>query len=116
MKRGFSILRDRPTLIIAVTRDSVCAADDVMAPNEKAIEVHSFTEPEAFVRAVTTEYGMPIIQGGRATWEVLLNDRKIGVTAQEWNSPRATVARIEFPQENRIHFRYHAQADPESYV
>ncbi len=116
MKSGYSILRDRPKLRVIVTRDSVCAGDDVMAPNQKEIEIHSFTEPEDFIRAVAYEYGMPQIQGGRATWEVLLNDRKIGVIAQEWAAPRPTVREIHFDQENRVHLHYHAQAKPESFV
>lgn len=114
MKRAFQVLRDRPTLRIRVTRDSVCAADDVEAPNEKYVEIHSFTEPDAFIQAVTTAYGMPIIQGGRAAWVVLLNGDKIGVVAQEWNAPRATVRELQFRESNEVFLRYHAQTDPRS--
>lgn len=116
MKQSFAILRDRPKLAISVTRDSVCAADDVMAPNEKQIEIHSFTDPEAFMRAVAAEYGMPTIQGGKATWEVFLNDEKIGVISQEWNSPRATITEIAFDDDDHVFLRYHAQADPRAFT
>lgn len=112
MKLAFQVLRDRPTLRIRVTRDSVCAGDDVEAPNEKYVEVHSFTEPEAFIQAVTHAYGMPLIQGGRAAWTVHLNGDKIGVVAQEWNSPRASVRELHFDESNQVFLRYHAQSDP----
>lgn len=112
MKREFQVLRDRPTLKIRVTRDSVCAADDVDAPNERFVDVHSFTEPEAFIQAVTTAYGMPLIQGGKAAWVVLLNGDKIGVAAQEWNTPRASVRDLQFEDSNHVFLRYHAQSDP----
>ena len=114
MKRAFQVLRDRPTLTIRVTRDSVCAGDDVEAPNEKLVEVHSFTEPDAFIQAVTTAYGMPLIQGGRAAWVVLLNGDKIGVVAQEWNAPRATKRELQFQESNHVFLRYHAQSDPDT--
>ena len=112
MKRAFQVLRDRPTLTIRVTRDSVCAADDVEAPNEKYVEVHSFTEPEAFIQAVASAYGIPLIQGGRAAWVVLLNGDRIGVCAQEWNAPRASVRELQFQESNHVFLRYHAQSDP----
>jgi len=112
MKLAFKVLRDRPTLRIRVTRDSVCAGDDVDAPNEKHVEVHSFTDPEAFIHAVTDAYGMPFIQGGRAAWVVLLNGDKIGVVAQEWNAPRASVRELQFQESNHVFLRYHAQSDP----
>ena len=114
MKLAFQVLRDRPTLRIRVTRDSVCAGDDVEAPNEKHVEIHSFTEPEAFIQAVTHAYGMPLIQGGRAAWTVHLNGNKIGVVAQEWNSPRASVRELHFEESNHVFLRYHAQSDPDT--
>lgn len=116
MKRSFPVLKDRPKVEVAVTRDSVCAADDVMAPNREDIVIHSFTEPKDFIRAVAAEYGMPTIHGGKATWEVILNDQKVGVIAQEWNSPRATVDEISFQEDNHVFLRYHAQADPETFT
>ena len=116
MKIGFSILRDRPKITITVTRDSVCAADDVMAPNLKEIVVHSFTEPEDFISAVVSGYDMPQIQGSRAVWEVLLNEQKIGIVAQEWSSPKPTVKQIRLAEHNRVHLRYLAQVDPNSLV
>ena len=112
MKRASQVLRDRPTLKVRVNRDSVCAADDIDS-HEKDIEVRSFTEPEAFIQAVTSAYGMPMIEGGHAAWVVTLNGDKIGVHAQEWNTPRATVSELRFLDSNEVFLQYHAQADPE---
>jgi len=112
MKREFQVLRDRPMLTIRVTRDSVCAGDDVEAPNEKFVEVNSFTEPEAFMHAVTNAYGMPTIEGGKAAWVVLLNGNRIGVIAQEWNAPKVSVRELQFQESNHVFLRYHAQSDP----
>ncbi|MDB4673841.1 hypothetical protein OAF27_03395 [Verrucomicrobiales bacterium] len=112
MKREFQVLRDRPMLKIRVTRDSVCAGDDVDAPNERFVEVHSFTEPDAFIQAVTTAYGMPLIEGGKAAWVVLLNGEKIGVAAQEWDAPVASARELRFQKSNHVFLRYHAQTEP----
>lgn len=116
MMRSFSILKDRAKVKVSVTRDSVSAADDVTAPNKKRIVIGNFTETEDFIRAVAIEYGVPSIQGGRATWEVILNDQKIGVIAQEWQSPRATVSEVSLQDDNHVFLRYHAQADPETVI
>ncbi len=59
---------------------------------------------------------MPQIQGGRATWEILLNDDQIGVVAQEWSAPKPTVRQLSFEEDNVIHLRYHAQEAPDAFV
>jgi hypothetical protein len=109
MKKKFAILKHRPRINIRVTRDSVCAADDVNAPHEKTISLPSFLDPIDFIRELLVLYSLPQISGGSATWTCHLNGRKIAVFAQQWPSPKAIATEMEFLDSNELHFEYHAQ-------
>jgi hypothetical protein len=63
MKKAFQVLKDRPTVSVVLTRDSVCAGDDCDAPHEKKSVVHSFLDPEALVREVASGYISPVLPG-----------------------------------------------------
>ena len=116
MKKSFQILKSKPKVNIKVTRDSVCAADDCLAPHEKMILTPSFTDPEELAFQVASKYGLPTISGGEATWICIFNGLKIAVLAQQWTSAKALVSQISYEDKNEIFFEYLAQESPEKYI
>jgi len=76
MKKAFQVLKDRPQIPVVLTRDSVCAADDCVAPHEKTIMAHSFTDPEALAREIESGY-LPNVAGVGHSWICVLNYIKI---------------------------------------
>ena len=103
MKKEFSILRERPRLVVRLTRDSVCAGDDVDAPHAKVVETYSFLDPEALVRELASGF-LPTVHGSDHTWTCSLNGQEI---AQIENAGiRPLVSAIEYEEENRAHFSY----------
>jgi len=105
MKKAFQILKNRPTLDLKLTRDSVCAADDCDAPHEKTISVHSFLDPVALISHVSTGY-LPSIGGVGHSWDCVLNGRMIGTISQDGIKPR--VREVEYEAMNALHFVYHS--------
>jgi hypothetical protein len=105
MKAEFQILKARPKIHVVLTRDSVCAGDDCDAPHEKTVKVHSFIDPGAFARALSTGY-LPSVAGVGHAWTCTLNGAKI---AEIRNSDiQFLVRECTFLEENRVHFIYHA--------
>jgi hypothetical protein len=105
MKAEFQILKTKPKLPVVLTRDSVCAADDCDAPHGKTVEVYSFVDPEAFVRAISADY-LPSVAGRGHSWTCMLN----GVSIAELTTSRirALVRQSPFSEDNRAHFLYHS--------
>lgn len=103
MKKTFEILKVRPTIHISLTRDSVSAGDDCHAPHEKIVCVHSFLDPEALAREVSSGY-LPSINGVNHSWVCVLNDTKIAEIKTSMVQP--LVHEVEFKDENYIHFVY----------
>jgi hypothetical protein len=99
-----------------VTRDSVCAADDCDAPHNEVVTMPSFLNPSDFIREFMIRYSLPMIFGGKATWTCHLNGEKIAVVAQQWTSPKVTTTEIKFIANNKLHFSYHAQVQPEDFI
>ena len=116
MKEGFEIPKDRRALRITITRDSVCAADDINAPHKKNVSSYSFLDPGVLAQQLTSRYPLPQIAGGKATWLCRLNGEAIAVVAQQWASPRSLKKRIQFLKENQVHFEYCAQKEPEEFL
>ncbi|SFJ19162.1 hypothetical protein [Planctomicrobium piriforme] len=104
---------------IQITRDSVCAADDVDAPHTEAISVPDSSTLEECVDFVCKSFQLPCIQGGKATW-LITAGKRLAIIAQEWREPRFFQG-IEFQTTDltiagnklKIHFTYLAQHDPE---
>jgi hypothetical protein len=71
---------------VRVTRDSVCAGDDVEA-HDIVLSLPDSDTLEALVTNVLRMYDLPRIQGGHATWRAT-SSRPIAVLAQEWTAPR----------------------------
>ncbi|MEM9998502.1 MAG: hypothetical protein AAF809_12440 [Bacteroidota bacterium] len=105
MKNAFRVLRDRPTLTLRLTRDSVAAGDDAFAPHERDIEVHSFVGPVALVNHVRSGY-LPSVAGSGHAWSCRLNGRLIATIQGNATEIRAKVQRVEYAPENRLHFAY----------
>ncbi|HPA70821.1 MAG TPA: hypothetical protein PKY31_01040 [Spirochaetota bacterium] len=104
---------------ITVTRDSVCAADDVDAPHVKTVSIGDDWSIEEILSRIIPSY-LPLISGGKATWSVAA-DNPIAVMAQEWGKPRL-LCLPEYPFHDTpgfvkitsLHFNYHAQDDPDT--
>ena len=105
MKISFQILKDKPTVRLAMTRDSVCAGDDCDAPHDKVLEIPSFLDPEAFARAISTEY-LPSVAGSGHTWTCVLNGLKIAVIGT--SGIESLVTETSFEDDNKVRFIYHS--------
>ena len=100
-------------------RDSVCAGDDTES-HRAAFDLPAATVRE-LVAAAMRACPLASIAGGRATWLVDVGTpaRCVAVIAQEWVAPRLLVADVPaaalFGDGARlVHFRYHAQRDPQA--
>src|SRR5437899_11111254 len=100
MKAEFQVLKARPKIQVVLTRDSVCAGDDCNAPHEKAVEVYSLVDPEAFAREISSGY-LPSVAGVGHTWTCDLNGVKIAEIAH--SGIRALVRESPFLVQNRAH-------------
>jgi hypothetical protein len=105
MKKAFEILKDRPTISVVLTRDSVCAGDDCAAPHERTIRIHSFVDPEALARETASGY-LPTVAGIGHSWICILNDIKIAEITT--TGIRPLVRESVFAEDNRIRFVYRA--------
>ena len=105
MKAAFDVLKDRPRILVTVTRDSVCAGDDCEAPHKKLLEEYSFLDPTAFAQAVSYSY-LPSVAGLGETWTCLLNDIRIAEISS--SGVRPLVQNTPFSDANRVHFVYHS--------
>ena len=102
MKKEFQVLKDRPLISVILTRDSVCAGDDVVS-HEKKIEIHSFLDPVALAREASSGY-LPNVAGVGHSWTCVLNDIKIAEI--KTNGIEPLVREVEFDEDNQIHFVY----------
>jgi hypothetical protein len=109
-------------MIIRLTRESVCAADDCDAPHPKTITVPNTMTVGDLVKLIQKDYVPRNIQGGKATWSVV-SSVPIAVLAQQWSDPKLLplitmldggVDILTDPEGNlKLHVNYHAQIDPE---
>jgi len=106
MKREFEILKDRPKLSIQLTRDSVCAADDIDAPHSRKVEIFSFVEPEVFINHLAAGYLPSNIQGSGHSWDCLLNNVIVGSISSK--SIASDIREVQYGEVNHVHFRYHS--------
>ena len=105
---------------ILLTRDSVCAADDIDACHPFAISVEDGSSPMQILQAIRASDYLPNIGGGNATW-VASSISPIGVIAQQWQNPKTNWRILRGMQgldwsdgDLRVHVSYLAQIDPES--
>jgi hypothetical protein len=105
---------------ILLTRDSVCAADDVDAPHPFAISIEDGSSSMQILQAIRASDYLPNMGGGNASW-VPSSILPIGVIAQQWQNPKANWRVLPDMQgldwsdgDLRVHVSYLAQIDPES--
>jgi hypothetical protein len=95
-----------------LTRDSVAMGDDVDAPHGQSLDL---PDDACLGDAVAVALARPYlahIQGGKATWLVVVDGTVHAVVAQQWATTRwLTDPRASAPAV--IHFRYLSQRDPD---
>ena len=101
-----------------LTRESVHAGDDGDAPHERTLKAPDRSTLDQLLAAVVASGYLPSISGGLATWSVA-SARPLAVIAQQWPAPKPLfltpddVKRLDWRGNTlRLHFNYHAQADP----
>lgn len=101
-----------------VTRDSVCAGDDIDAPNARHFVVPDGLTVEAIIRHVISEVNLPHISGGKATW-CISSKTPLAVIAQQWPEPKPIkfltpkFSELDIVEDVfRAHISYFAQQDP----
>jgi len=105
-------------MTLEIWRDSVCAGDDVTAPNAVRIDLpEDATIGDVLERLLGTSY-LASISGGKATW-VFEGDFPLAVVAQQWDAPSYLVSREILARamaargkSYAFNFRYLAQKDP----
>jgi len=75
-------------MIVHITRDSVCAAEDTDPhANSRTVTVSSDIAVELLIKRVCEVADLPKISGGNATWCVSSNI-PLAIVAQQWLAPR----------------------------
>ena len=105
MKQAFRVLKERPTVTLRLTRDSVAAGDDVDAPHERQVEVHSFVDPVALVNHLHSGY-LPTVAGIGHSWSCKLNGHRIATIQGNGVSVQAEVREVRYEDGNHVHFSY----------
>jgi hypothetical protein len=104
---------------IFVTRDGVCAADDLLAPNLKKWPASLATSVERVMQKLKDDYLPCKIKGGKATWVVKSNRVPIAIIAQQWRKPKIIDHNVTIDSIKDEHgclefyVEYRAQNDPE---
>ncbi|MEM7227892.1 MAG: hypothetical protein AAF432_03670 [Planctomycetota bacterium] len=102
-----------------LTRDSVCAADDMDAPHKQRCVIPDACSWEDLTLRLLQDAALPRIAGGTATW-TLASNIPIAVAAQQWEQPR--LLRLSDTDWDRLattgnpirfHWSYCAQLDPD---
>ena len=103
---------------LRVSRDSVCAGDDIDA-HDLVLDLPDAETLDALVVSVLHAYELPRIQGGKATW-CLASRRPIAIVAQQWSSPRMVPWQTQPASDCkvvdgvvRLHLTYLGQIDPD---
>jgi len=98
-------MADHPNITVRLTRDSVCAGDDVDAPHERSVEVQASTDPVNFVGQCSTGY-LASVAGVGHSWTAFLNGTPIAVIRVSCIEP--LVLDLDFASENTLFFKYHS--------
>jgi hypothetical protein len=104
---------------LLLTRDSICAADDLESPHSLSISIADRPTLQQIVWTIRRSDYLPSISGGKASW-VACSNVPIGVIAEQWQDPR-TIWMISPGMEEldwvdgdlRVHISYLDQVDPE---
>jgi hypothetical protein len=88
-----------------LTRDSVCAGDDVDAPHEERVELVAHTGPVEFLEQFSAGY-VASVNGLGHSWTAYLNGTAIAVFRVNGIEP--LVSALSFADDNTIFFEYHS--------
>lgn len=105
MQKEFYILKDRPKIDMQLTRDSVCAADDIDAPYEQTVSTYSFLDPVALASHLSSGY-LPSVQGVGHSWDCEFNGKVIATITTAKIEPK--VSEVVYSAANHLHFIYHS--------
>lgn len=104
---------------IVLSRDSVCAGDDIDVPHDKIIRFGSEKYVSKLIESIKSSDYLPLIAEGKATWIVNNSDEIIAVIAQQWNTSKLFIDKKILVKDliktgKRIHlfFKYRSQEDP----
>jgi hypothetical protein len=104
---------------ITVTRDSVAAGDDVLAPHEQSLSISNDWDFDELVQSAFEISALPRVIGGRATWALSANI-PLAVAAQQWSKPKliwGLPTRRDmlnhYGEVIRMHWTYFDQLDPD---
>ena len=95
----------RPRAKFTLTRDSVCAGDDVFAPHEMSVETYLFTDPAVLAQELSSGY-LPSVAGFGHWWECILNETSIATIS--FDGKAKEVGEITYADNNSVYFRYHS--------
>lgn len=106
---------------LVVERDSVCAGDDVFAPNRLELTFEPDEKLDAVLARILASGYLPRIQGGCATWIVKGRaEKRLAAVAQQWAEPKYLVDpasqfadHIDRWTKPHLYFIYWCQVDPE---
>jgi hypothetical protein len=97
---------------IALTRDSVCMGDDVLAPNPGRVTVWLGRDPATIGRAIVASGYLPSVASG-STWHVALAGAYL-VLSDRPGQPRVTMVgeSRDDAVPGALHLSYDLQRDP----
>lgn len=105
---------------VILTRDSVCAGDDIDAPHKNEIEVHESVSISEFAQEISNMGYLANISGGKATWSLAASSA-LAVIAQQWAEPKLiawtnpTLGELAAGNpELKLHCSYYAQENPDT--
>jgi hypothetical protein len=101
-----------------ITRDSVCAGDDIDAPHTHIVTLDEKLGVERLIEQAAKSAELPSIAGGRATW-CISSAIPLAVIAQQWPGPKMLhqippkLSQLDIDgQTIRFHVSYFVQQDP----
>jgi hypothetical protein len=99
------MMSSRPVIRLTLTRDSVCAGDDVDAPHERVIEIAAVSDAAALLEQVPAGY-LASVAGVGHSWTAILNGKPMARISINETEP--LVSNIELAANNTLHFEYHS--------
>jgi hypothetical protein len=106
-------------MLLSITRDSVCAADDI-DEHLTTVSIQDDATVEQVVGLAVSSADLPKIGGGKATW-VVSSNRPLAVVAQQWKQARTIpmipprLKELDFDGAIlKIHIGYLTQQDPDT--
>jgi len=100
------------TISLELTRDSVCAGDDIDAPHLTNLDLSANTTTMALAAQIQSSRYLANIAGGQATCVMEVDGTPVAVIAQQWEKPAILDAHLDLSRASSVHIRYMAQSNP----